>query len=75
MNDNIDVEIITDEIRGTTLKEGDICPATGIWTVGENNQFVSLEIFERDLCVLIKKGEPAPKVPLKLPYWVFYKEI
>ncbi len=66
---------MSDSIYLESLYEGDVCPATGIWTVGENSQFVSKEVFEKEMCCLIKEGELAPKVPFNFPYWVFHREI
>ena len=57
-----------------SLHEGEICPHTGIWTVGENPHFVSKEVFENQLCKVIHEGDLAPKVPFNFPYWMFYKD-
>ncbi|EPF7465400.1 hypothetical protein JY494_11935 [Serratia marcescens] len=65
----------TDEsYKHIPLKEGEVCPKTGVWTVGENNSFVTKEVFENELCKTINEGELAPRVPYGLPYWVFYEE-
>lgn len=63
-----------DSYMDVSLKEGDVCPKTGVWMVGENSSFVDKEFFETELCRLIQEGELAPKVPHNFPYWCFHKE-
>lgn len=65
---------IDESYRHIDLKEGEVCPKTGVWTVGANNSFVPKEVFDNELCKIIHEGELAPKVPYNLPYWVFHKE-
>lgn len=66
---------MSENINLGPLYEGEICPHTGIWTVGENSHFVSKEVFETQLCVEITEGDLAPKVPFNFPYWVFHKDM
>lgn len=66
---------MSENIHIVSLYEGDTCPHTGIWTVGENPHFVSKEVFETQLCAVINEGDLAPKVPFNFPYWVFHKDL
>lgn len=66
---------MTESVYLGSLKEGEVCPKTGIWKVGGNAHFVPKEFFEKELCKVIEQGAPAPKVPHGFPCWFFHKEI
>lgn len=58
----------------TTVRPGEICPETGVWTPSDNRNFYPSDYADRVMNRNFKAGDMMPKIPHGEPSWILREE-